>query len=128
MHAVTTADIFNAATVGGARALMRDDLGRLEPGAKADVVTVALDDSRMMPVYDPLRSLVYTAAERAVRDVWVDGRHVVEDGRLATLDMDEIAGHLCEVQARALARVPERDRLRRNALQVAPLTFRTRRH
>ena len=45
----------------------------------------------MMPVYDPIRSLVYTAAERAVRDVWVDGRHLVDDGRLTTLDMATIA-------------------------------------
>jgi cytosine/adenosine deaminase-related metal-dependent hydrolase len=36
-HAVTAADIFSAATVGGARALGRDDLGRITPGAKADL-------------------------------------------------------------------------------------------
>lgn len=128
MHAVTTANIFNAATVGGARALMREDIGRLQPGCRADVVTVALDDIAMMPVYDPLRSLIYTAADRAVRDVWVEGARVVEDGALRTMDMAEIAHHLSEAQARALEKVPERDRLKRNALQVAPLTFRTRRH
>lgn len=128
MHAVTTANIFNAATVGGAKALMRDDIGRLAPGAKADLVTIALDETSMMPVYDPIRSLIYTAADRAVRDVWVDGQRAVDNGRLTTMDMAEVAHHLSEVQARALEKVPERDRLKRKALQVAPLTFRTRRH
>ena len=82
----------------------------------------------MMPVYDPIRSLIYTAADRAVRDVWVDGRHAVDNGRLTTMDMAQVAHHLSEVQARALEKVPQRDRLKRHALQVAPLTFRTRRH
>ena len=124
----TTADIFNAATVGGAKALMRNDIGRLAPGAKADLVTIALDEASMMPVYDPIRSLIYTAADRAVRDVWVDGERAVDNGRLTTMDMGEVAHHLSEVQARALEKVPQRDRLKRHALQVAPLTFRTRRH
>jgi len=127
MHALSTTNIFNAATIGGARALQRDDLGKLDVGARADVVSIALDDPTMMPVYDPIRSLIYTAADRAVRDVWVDGRQLVADGSLTTLDMDTIAAHLQEVQIRALEKVPERDRLGRNALQVAPLTFRTRR-
>ena len=127
MHAVTTADVFTAATVGGAKALKREDLGRLETGAKADLVSVAIDDPIMMPVYDPIRSLIYTAADRAVRDVWVDGRQVVGDGEVLTLDMMTIASHLQEAQMRALEKVPQRDRLGRTALQVAPLTFRTRR-
>ncbi len=128
MHAVTTADIFNAATIGGAKALMRDDIGRLDVGAKADLVCVALDEPSMMPVYDPIRSMIYTAAERGVRDVWVDGRHAVRDGALTTLDMAELGHHLSETQARALEKVPQRDRLGRTALQVAPLTFATRPH
>ncbi len=127
MHAITTADVFTAATVGGAQALKREDLGRLAQGAKADLVSVAIDDPIMMPVYDPIRSLIYTAADRAVRDVWINGRQVVDDGAVLTLDMETIAAHLQEAQMRALEKVPERDRLGRNALQVAPLTFRTRR-
>ncbi|MBN33394.1 MAG: N-ethylammeline chlorohydrolase [Rhodospirillaceae bacterium] len=127
MHAVSTANIFNAATVGGAHALKRGDIGRLQVGAKADLVSVALDDPTMMPVYDPLRSLIYTAADRAVRDVWIDGRQCVADGKVTTLDMEDIASNLQEVQIRALEKVPQRDRLGRNALQVAPLTFRSRR-
>ena len=42
----------------------------------------------MRPVRDPLRSLIYHAADRAVRDVHVDGNKVVENGEVLTLDMD----------------------------------------
>ena len=76
---VSTADLFHAATVGGATALMRDDLGRLAPGKKADLVLVDLECPQMQPARDPLRSFVYHAADRAVRDVFVDGQQVVAD-------------------------------------------------
>ena len=79
-------DVFHAATVGGARALLRDDIGRLAPGCRADLVLVDLQQPWMAPVRDPLRSLVFHAADRAVRDVFVDGNPVVKDGRVLTLD------------------------------------------
>src|SRR5262249_59720502 len=61
------ADVFQAATAGGARGLLREDIGRLAPGAKADLVVVDLSNPWMMPARDPLRSLVFPAADRAVR-------------------------------------------------------------
>src|SRR5437660_1671423 len=86
--AVTTADLFHAATAGGANALMRDDLGWLAPGKKADIVLVDLECPQMQPTRDPLRSFVYHAADRAVRDVFVDGEQVVSGGRVTTLDQE----------------------------------------
>ena len=77
--AVTTADVFHAATIGGANALLRDDLGRIAPGNKADLVLVDLPVAQMRPVRDPLRSLIFHAADRAVRDVFVGGEQVVAD-------------------------------------------------
>jgi cytosine/adenosine deaminase-related metal-dependent hydrolase len=53
-----SADFFRAATLGGARALGRDDLGRLAPGAKADLVIVDLDALRTGPIDDPIRTLL----------------------------------------------------------------------
>ena len=67
INTVSTADMLHAATIGGANAVLRQDLGRLAPAAKADIVLVDLDCSDMQPARDPLRSLVYHAAERAVR-------------------------------------------------------------
>ena len=75
-----TGEMFRAATAGGAAALGRDDLGRLAPGARADIVLVDLDHPAMRPARDPLRTFVFEAADRAVRDVFVDGRPVVENG------------------------------------------------
>ncbi len=122
-YAVSTTDIFHAATVGGAKALMRDDIGRLAPGAKADIVVVRLDIPDMMPAYDPLRSLIYIAADRAVKDVYVDGRKVVGDGRVLTMNHMEAAEQVAAAQSRILPKVPSRDRHGRGAEEVAPRTL-----
>jgi 5-methylthioadenosine/S-adenosylhomocysteine deaminase len=122
-HAVTTADIFTAATIGGASALGRDDLGRLAPGAKADLVIVDAEHPAMRPLYDPIRSLVYSAAERAVRHVFVDGRQVVRDGNALAFDYADTMGRLEEAQRRAIGLVPSRDWGRRSAMEIMPPTF-----
>jgi cytosine/adenosine deaminase-related metal-dependent hydrolase len=119
--AVATAEVFHAATVGGARALRRDDIGRLAPGCKADLVLVDLADPSMVPARDPLRSLIYTAAERAVRDVYVDGIKVVGDRKVLTLDRREAAGRLAEGQRRMLEAVPRHDYAGRSADAIVPL-------
>ena len=90
---------------------------------KADIVLVDLEDPSMQPVYDPLRCFIYTAADRAVSDVFVDGRAVVEGGRVRTLDYNEAAAKVSEAQRSVLARVPERDHAKRQAEEVAPLTL-----
>ena len=123
IRAVSTADVFHAATVGGARALGRDDIGRLAPGMKADIVLVDTSDPAMRPVRDPLRSLVYTAAERAVRDVFVDGLQVVADRKVLTLDREAALGRLHEAQRRMLEAAPACDYGGRTADQIAPLSL-----
>ncbi|MEQ8370292.1 MAG: amidohydrolase family protein [Alphaproteobacteria bacterium] len=87
-QAVTTHDIFYAATIGGAKALGRDDIGRLAPGAKADMAVVDLNHWTVQPGRDPLRAMMFHAQERPVRDVWCDGAKIVEDGQSLTLDID----------------------------------------
>src|SRR5262249_41504513 len=93
-----TSDIFNAATLGGAAALQRDDIGRLETGAKAALVMIDVTPPSMRPVRDPIRSLVYAAAERAVRHVFVGGAEVVRDGQVTTMDLPAAAAALEEAQ------------------------------
>jgi cytosine/adenosine deaminase-related metal-dependent hydrolase len=120
---VTSADLFHAATVGGANALMRDDIGRLAPGKKADIVLVDLACPQMQPDRDPLKSLIYHAADRAVRDVFVDGRQVVAKGRVVTLDQQAAGGKLRAAQQRMEALAPSRDYRRRSAAEITPFSL-----
>jgi cytosine/adenosine deaminase-related metal-dependent hydrolase len=82
----TARDVFNAATLDGARALGRDDIGRLELGAKADIVIVDFQQMEIGPVDDPIRNLVYSASASQIDTVIVDGRLVVEDGTVPGVD------------------------------------------
>jgi 5-methylthioadenosine/S-adenosylhomocysteine deaminase len=82
----TPRDVFDAATVNAARALGRDDLGRLAPGAKADVVIFDLRQLHYGAVHDPIKSLVEVGSGTDVDLVLVDGKTIVRDGELATVD------------------------------------------
>ena len=115
--------IFEAATVGAARALGRDDLGKLAPGAKADIVLVDVRHPAMRPLRDPLKSLIYTATDRAVRDVFVDGRQVVADGNVTMFDLDKALDRLQEEQERLFARMPSVDWAKRGIDDLAPLSL-----
>lgn len=120
---VTTAEVFHAATVGGADLVRRPDLGRLEVGATADVVLVDLAHPAMLPLRDPLRSLIYTAADRAVADVFIGGDHVVIDGDVAAIDLDEVTGILQQARDRAEAQAPMHHFAGATAQDVAPLSL-----
>ncbi len=123
LNNVSTAMLFHAATAGGAKALLRDDIGRLAPGAKADIVLVDLRHPNMMLARDPLRSLVFHAADRAVKDVYVAGRRIVADGAVTTLDHRAAAERLSEAQKRMMALTPYRDYRGRTADEIAPLSL-----
>jgi cytosine/adenosine deaminase-related metal-dependent hydrolase len=87
----TAREVFNAATLDGARALGRDDIGRLAPGAKADIAIIDLNRLHIGPVDDPIKSLVYAASGSDVDTVLVDGRVVVEDGKIPGLNEAELS-------------------------------------
>ncbi|MCC8166233.1 MAG: amidohydrolase family protein [Planctomycetes bacterium] len=88
--AVTTRDVFRAATLVGADALGRDDLGRLCPGARADITVVDLGAFRINAVDDPLRAMVLSARRSDVTDVIINGRDVVRDGIIPGVEYDEL--------------------------------------
>lgn len=118
-----THHIFDAATVGGAGILGRDDIGRLANGAKADLFLADITHPAMRPVRDPLRSLIYVAAERAVRDVFVDGRQVVVDGKVPAFDLPDALERLEAAQRRAEVEFAKLDFAGRSHDQASPLTF-----
>jgi 5-methylthioadenosine/S-adenosylhomocysteine deaminase len=118
-----TGALFSAATIGGANALGRDDLGRLAPRARADLVLVDLSHPAMQPVHDPLRNLIHCAAERAVRDVYVDGKAVLKDRRVVNLDYDGAVRELQDAQRRACRRAEQEDPKGRSFAALAPYSL-----
>jgi 5-methylthioadenosine/S-adenosylhomocysteine deaminase len=78
----TAREVFNAVTLGGATALGRDDLGRLAPGAKADLVIVNQRGLHYGVIRDPIRSLVDCGVASDVETVIVDGQVVMEQRRM----------------------------------------------
>ncbi|WVT77490.1 amidohydrolase family protein (plasmid) [Sinorhizobium chiapasense] len=106
--AVRCADLFDAATLGGAKALGRSDLGRLEAGARADIAVFDLMDHHMAPAVDPITTLVVGGSGRVTKAVFVDGRLSMRDGEVAGFDMNE-ARAKAQVQFDGLiAKYPER--------------------
>src|SRR5262252_1288800 len=116
----TSADVFTAATIGGARALGCDDLGRLAPGAKADVVILDFAKLRIGPHRDPIRALVQCGTGDDVEQVWVDGRVVVEGGRVVGVDERRLLADAQREAERLWATVPEWDWRRRSADEYSP--------
>ncbi|MCC6994971.1 MAG: amidohydrolase family protein [Deltaproteobacteria bacterium] len=94
--AISAETCFAMGTRGGGE-LLGLPVGRLAPGYRADVVGLDLDDPSLWPRFDLVKNIVYALSARAIRDVWVEGRRVVEDGRLTTLDLGEIGARVREL-------------------------------
>lgn len=119
-HALFVDATFEAATVGGARALNRHDLGHLAAGCRADIVLVDTEHWTMKPLCDPLRRLVFTGLDRPVRHVFVDGIQVVADGACLTIDVEAAAAGLEAAQKRMLGDVPTHDLQGRTIDEIIP--------
>jgi cytosine/adenosine deaminase-related metal-dependent hydrolase len=101
----TAADVFNAATLNGAKMLHRDDLGRIGVGAKADMLFWDTASMFMVPLRDPIKNIVYNAAAEDLRDVMIDGEWVMRQGRLLHIDEQAINRRLQEAGERVWAAV-----------------------
>lgn len=115
--------LFHAATIGGAKALRRDDIGRIAPGAKADLVLVDVTHPSLRPLRDPVRALVFSGGERPIKDVYVDGRQVVADGRAMFIDYESAMVRVEAAQRRSMDMVHTRDWAGRSADAAMPLVF-----
>ncbi|MDL9980580.1 chlorohydrolase family protein [Microbacterium candidum] len=98
-----------AATLGGAAALHRPDLGRIAVGAQADLTAFRLDDVRMGAVDDPLRTLVLAGSARDACLTMVAGRTVMRDGEIPGVDLDAVRRDMQVLFAKMRAAYPERD-------------------
>jgi 5-methylthioadenosine/S-adenosylhomocysteine deaminase len=88
------------ATIGGARALgLESEIGSLETSKRADLITIRLDRPNAVPLYNVFSQLVYALKGADVRDVMVNGKPAVEDGRALTLDAAAILAKAAEYGA-----------------------------
>ena len=85
-HFGTAHQLVRAGTLAGADALGRPDLGRLEAGAKADLLVFDLFKPHLQPVWDPIKNLVWKGHAGDIAFVMVHGEPVVRDGRLLKAD------------------------------------------
>jgi 5-methylthioadenosine/S-adenosylhomocysteine deaminase len=95
-RAFDAATAFALGTRSGAE-ILGLEAGAIAPGRLADLVAVDLDDASLHPRTDILKSVVYAMSDRAVTDVWVHGRRVVEGGFLATVDEPELLARVREL-------------------------------
>ncbi|PYM28998.1 MAG: ethylammeline chlorohydrolase [Candidatus Rokuibacteriota bacterium] len=126
LFAASAAEVFEAATLGGARALGRDDLGRLAPGAKADLVVIDLatrDTLRFGPVRDPIKALVECGIGDDVVTVIVDGAVRMRDRVIPGVDLAAVRRQAQEAGETVWRRVQEWDPLGRTAEQINPWSF-----
>ena len=126
LFAAPAAEVFEAATLGGARALGREDLGRLAPGAKADIVIIDLagrDTLRFGPVRDPIKALVECGIGDDVVTVVVDGVVRMRDRVIPGVDLAAVRAQAQEAGEAVWRRVQEWDPLGRTAEQISPWSF-----
>ena len=89
--ALTAKQVLHMATISGAKALGKSDtLGSLEIGKNADFILVDINNSHSIPLFDPITHLVFGAGRSDVTDVFVSGKHVVENKKINGLNIEKI--------------------------------------
>jgi 5-methylthioadenosine/S-adenosylhomocysteine deaminase len=99
--AVPAQTALDMATIGGARALgMERLIGSLEPGKRADLITVSMSATRQTPSYDPVSHLVYVTRGDDVRTTIVNGKILMKDRQVRTLDRATVIADANRLAAR----------------------------
>ncbi|MDJ0761005.1 MAG: amidohydrolase [Woeseiaceae bacterium] len=107
------ADVLRMATSGGAKAIgLGDTVGSLEVGKRADLIQVGFDDVHHVPTFDVISHLVYVTDEQDVETVIVDGRVLMRDGSILTVDTERVEREARAFGARIKKALDERNRSR----------------
>jgi cytosine/adenosine deaminase-related metal-dependent hydrolase len=97
------------ATIGGARALhLEREIGSLEPGKRADLIVLAGDAPWALTRYDVYSQIAYAHKGTDVTHTIVNGRVLMDDGRMLTLDTAKVAARAREYRDRIAATLPAR--------------------
>ena len=103
--------VLTMATSGGAAAVgLADKVGSLAVGMRADLIQVSFDDVHFVPTYDVISHLVYVADEQDVAAVVVDGKLLMRDRQLLTIDTARVRREATELAGRIQAALAERNR------------------
>jgi 5-methylthioadenosine/S-adenosylhomocysteine deaminase len=99
--------VLEMATLGGAKVVgLEKEIGSLEVGKKADIIILDLNRPHLQPIYNIISHLVYSATGADVRDVIIDGKLIMQDRKLLTLDEEMIMNKMQEIRGEILRRVP----------------------
>lgn len=120
---VRAADFYDAATLGGADALKRPDLGRLAAGCAADLNVIRLDSPEMGQVIDPIQTLLLNGSGRDVADVMIAGRFVMRDGVIPGVDALEDQRRAQAQFDRMVAQYPDRTLFHPPLDQIFPPSY-----
>ncbi|MFB2936415.1 amidohydrolase [Aerosakkonemataceae cyanobacterium BLCC-F154] len=94
-HWITPRQAVEMASLGGAKGLnLGEQLGSLTVGKKADLVLYDLTNLSLLPRTDPIGLLMLGRPTQVVDSVWVDGKRVVENGRVSTINVDDLKQEL----------------------------------
>jgi 5-methylthioadenosine/S-adenosylhomocysteine deaminase len=112
---MTAETVLEMATIGGARAVgLEREIGSIEVGKKADIVVVDYDNAWMTPIHHPVSALVYSALGHEVVTVMIDGRLVLCDGVVTTVD-ERLVRRSAQARADALTARAGTDEFKRRA-------------
>jgi len=103
--------VLTMATRGGATAIgLGDQIGSIEPGKRADLIQVEFGDVHHVPTYDVVSHLVYVNDEQDVSSVIVDGKVLMRDREMLTIDTERVAAEANAFAARIQSALQERNK------------------
>lgn len=119
----TARQVFDSATLNAARALRRDDLGRIAAGAKADLLFWRTDSMCMTPLRDPIRNLVYYAQADDLQEVLINGSWVMREGQLTNADPASSIARVARAGRRVWDEWPKHDWAGRELEELSPMSY-----
>jgi len=103
-RALTAARVLRMATAEGARAIGRPETGSIEIGKRADLITVEARQPHLAPLFNPKKALIYSARSNNVQNAMINGRVIMRDRKVLTVDENALLGEAERVARRCAAR------------------------
>ncbi len=116
-------EIYTSATEGGAKAIGRNDLGKLATGCLADIAIIDMETINNVPCRDPVKNLVNCSTRSDVEYVIVNGEIIVENGKLITIDENALVKEVQKTSERVWNRIPNHHYQGKNSDEVSPQSF-----